>query len=76
MPHTIDSNTCEGVAACASACPVGCIKKGTGKNAKGTDYYFIQFDICIDCGVCLEVCPVPNAVIPEEKSNLQINQSL
>ncbi len=74
MPHTIISDICEGVASCSQACPVGCIKKGFGKNIKGTDYYFIEFATCIDCGVCLEVCPVKGAVISEERSELQSKQ--
>ncbi len=71
MPHTINSDVCEGVADCVSACPVGCIKPGIGKNIKGTDFYWINFDTCIDCGVCLTVCPVEDAIIPEERSELQ-----
>ena len=71
MPHSINSDICEGVAVCAQACPVDCIKDGVGKNLKGTSYYFINFSKCIDCGVCLEVCPVNGAVIPEERSDVQ-----
>ena len=71
MPHSINSDICEGVAQCALSCPVNCIKQAPGKNVKGTSYYFINFSTCIDCGVCLEVCPVQNAVIPEERPDLQ-----
>ena len=73
MPHTIISNNCEGVASCAQACPVECIKPGPGANNKGTNYYYIDFTTCIDCGICLEVCPVKGAVISEERPDLQIN---
>ena len=73
MPHTIVSDICEGVASCAKACPVACIKPGNGMNIKGTNFYFIDFETCIDCGVCLEVCPVENAVISEERPDLQKN---
>ena len=71
MPHSIISNNCEGVAACTESCPVNCIKKSNYKNTKGTDYYFIDFSTCIDCGVCLSVCPVNGAIIPEERPDLQ-----
>ena len=74
MPHTIVSDVCEGIADCVNACPVGCIKPGRGKNKKGTDYYWIKFSDCIDCGICIQVCPVKGAVIPEERFELQ-NQS-
>ena len=71
MPHSIVTEICEGVADCAQACPVGCIQPGQGKNDKGRNFYLINFDICIDCGICLQVCPVEGAVLPEELRELQ-----
>ena len=71
MPHSIVTNTCEGVADCVDACPVACIHEGPGKNTKGTDWYWIDFSTCIDCGICLQVCPVEGAIVPEERSDLQ-----
>ncbi len=72
MPYTIVTDICEGISDCVNACPVACIKPGSGKNIKGTDYYWIDFKTCIDCGVCLQVCPVDGAVLSEEKPNLQM----
>ena len=37
MPHSINSDICEGVAQCALSCPVNCIKEAPGKNTKGTN---------------------------------------
>ena len=71
MPHTIVSDVCEGVADCVDACPVACIDQGSGKNSKGTDFYWINFDTCIDCGICLQVCPVEGAILAEERPYLQ-----
>jgi NAD-dependent dihydropyrimidine dehydrogenase PreA subunit len=71
LPHTIVTETCEGVADCVDACPVACIHPGPGKNIKGTDWYWIDFVTCIDCGICLQVCPVEGAIVPEERPNLQ-----
>ncbi len=71
MPHSIISDICEGVADCVVACPVACIKPSTLKNAKGNDYYWIDYDTCIDCGICLQVCPVQGAVVPEERPEEQ-----
>src|SRR5690242_18492682 len=71
VPHTIVTNTCEGVADCVDACPVACIHEGPGKNVKGTDWYWIDFATCIDCGICLQVCPVEGAIVPEERPDLQ-----
>ena len=71
MPHSIVSDICEGVADCVNACPVACIKPGNGKNKKGTDFYRIDFTICIDCGICKQVCPVEGSVIDYENNELQ-----
>jgi NAD-dependent dihydropyrimidine dehydrogenase PreA subunit len=71
VSHTIVTETCEGVADCVDACPVACIHPGPGKNVKGTDWYWIDFATCIDCGICLQVCPVEGAIIAEERPDLQ-----
>ena len=71
MPHTIVTDVCEGVADCEAACPVACIHPGPGKNTKGTEWFWIDFATCIDCGICLQVCPVERAIIPEERPELQ-----
>ena len=71
MPHSIVSDICEGDAACVNACPVNCIIKGTGKNKKETDFFWIDYETCIDCGICLSVCPISGAVIPEENPEVQ-----
>ena len=71
MPHTIVTDVCEGVADCVNACPVACIHEGPGKNVKGTGWYWIDFATCIDCGICLQVCPVEEAILPEERPELQ-----
>jgi len=71
VSHTIVTNVCEGVADCVDACPVACIDEGPGKNKKGTSWYWINFDTCIDCGICLQVCPIEGAILPEEKPELQ-----
>ena len=71
MAHTIVTDICEGVADCVDACPVACIHPGQGANSKGTGFYWIDFDTCIDCGICLQVCPVAGAILPQEKPELQ-----
>jgi len=59
MAYTIITDTCEGFGDCVDACPVACIHLGQGKNAKGIqDWNWIDFAACIDCGICLQVCPI------------------
>ncbi|WP_026701949.1 indolepyruvate ferredoxin oxidoreductase subunit alpha [Salibacterium aidingense] len=38
-------------AECVEVCPVDCIHEGS-------DMYYIDPDVCIECGACVEVCPV------------------
>jgi ferredoxin len=49
--------------ACVAACPVDCIEEGTRM-------LYIIPDICIDCGACVDPCPVqaifPNDELPEK----------
>ena len=71
MPHSIVTDICEGVADCVDACPVACIHLGPAKNVKGNDWYWIDFTTCIDCGICMQVCPVDEAIVPEERPDLQ-----
>jgi NAD-dependent dihydropyrimidine dehydrogenase PreA subunit len=59
------------VADCVDACPVACIHPGSGTNSRGTPFYWIDADTCIDCGICLQVCPVAGAILPEERPELQ-----
>jgi NAD-dependent dihydropyrimidine dehydrogenase PreA subunit len=58
-------------AACVDVCPVDCIYTG-GRML------YIQPDECIDCGVCLSVCPVAaifedHALPPSEAQFATIN---
>ena len=72
MSYTIITNECEGFADCVDVCPIACIYPGSGKNAKGIDdWNWIDFSNCIDCGICMQVCPV-GAILPEERPDLQI----
>ena len=44
---------------CVSVCPVACFKEGA-------NMLVIDPDECIDCGVCVDECPV-TAIYPEEE---------
>ena len=45
-------------AACVEVCPVDCIHEGE-------DQYYIDPEVCIDCGACEPVCPV-DAIYQDE----------
>src|SRR5699024_8297046 len=55
----------ERVGECVEDCPVDCIEQVE-------DMFFIDPDICIDCGACEAVCPVEAIYaedeVPEEES--------
>lgn len=57
------SEPCIGVkdGACLKACPVDCIQ-----GRPGDPQLYIDPERCIDCDVCVTVCPV-SAIYPEEK---------
>ena len=58
MAHTIVTDVCEGIADCLDACTCGLYsaRKGTHQR-RSTEFFWIDFDTCIDCGICLQVCP-------------------
>lgn len=65
MAHVI-AQPCIGTkdTACVSVCPVDCIHptKDEAGFANSTQL-FIDPDVCIDCGLCVDECPV-QAIFP------------
>ena len=58
--------------ACVEVCPVDCIHPTKKEGDYGArQQLYIDPDTCIDCGICLQVCPVAGAILPEEKPQLQ-----
>ncbi|MCX2711985.1 FAD-dependent oxidoreductase [Mycolicibacterium sp. J2] len=58
MSHVITQNCCKD-ASCVPACPVDCIRPAHPRDRTApTDMLFIDPDTCIDCGACMEECPV------------------
>ncbi len=80
MSHYIGS-PCIGTkdTACVAVCPVDCIhptKEDPG--FADSEMLYIDPDVCIDCGLCVDECPVtaiwPEEEMPEEeKKYIQIN---
>lgn len=80
MPHVI-AEPCIATkdASCVEVCPVDCIHptKHEGAFADATQL-FIDPTTCIDCGLCVDECPVraifPQDDLPDEwKKYIQIN---
>ncbi|SDO57525.1 indolepyruvate ferredoxin oxidoreductase subunit alpha [Alkalicoccus daliensis] len=55
------TSPCEGEKAgeCVDVCPVDCIEEGKAQ-------FYIDPDVCIDCGACVVVCPV-DAILDEHE---------
>ncbi len=54
-----NGRNCCGCAACADACPRGCITMQEDRH--GILYPVVQQDLCVDCGKCVSVCPILHA---------------
>ena len=67
MAHII-AEPCIGTkdTACVAVCPVDCIHpvKDSADFDK-FDQLYIDPDVCIDCGLCVDECPV-KAIFPQE----------
>lgn len=62
----------EKAADCVTTCPVDCIHEGE-------DQYYIDPEVCIECGACETVCPVSaiyheNDVPGDEQSFIEKNR--
>ena len=53
--------------ACVKVCPVDCIHPTKDEPDFATaEQLYIDPDTCIDCGLCVDECPVA-AILPEEE---------
>ncbi|MBH07127.1 MAG: ferredoxin [Phycisphaeraceae bacterium] len=67
MSHII-AEPCIGTkdTACAEVCPVDCIHPTQDEaDFEEAEMLYIDPDTCIDCGLCVDECPV-KAIFPEE----------
>ncbi len=68
MTHVI-TEPCIGTkdTACVAVCPVDCIHPTAEELAfKHEDMLYIDPDICIDCGLCVDECPVQAIFLEDE----------
>ena len=75
MAHVI-AEPCIGTkdAGCVAVCPVDCIHPTKDEAAFATsEMLYIDPDTCIDCGLCVDECPV-KAIFPEEDLPKQWNR--
>lgn len=58
MTHVITQSCCND-ASCVNVCPVNCIHPGPSESGfAAAEMLFIDPGVCIDCGACLDICPV------------------
>ncbi|TDO17934.1 ferredoxin--NADP+ reductase [Mycobacterium sp. BK086] len=57
MAFVITQNCCTD-ASCVPACPVDCIRPVPNASGVGNQMLYIDPAACVDCGACLQVCPV------------------
>lgn len=63
MTHVITS-LCLRDNGCSAVCPVECIN--SGEPADGWPTYYVDPQVCIDCGACAPECPF-SAIFPEDE---------
>lgn len=67
----LDACSNEKAGECTQICPVDCIEEGP-------DQFFIDPNICIDCGACVAACPI-NAIVDEhdlsEEQEIQLEKA-
>jgi len=53
--------------ACVTVCPVDCIHPTKDETSafEAADMLFIDPDACVDCGLCVDECPV-KAIFPQD----------
>lgn len=64
MIHILDKSKCCGCNACVQRCPKQCITMQ--EDEEGFLYPMVNRTICIDCGLCEQVCPVMNSNEPKQ----------
>lgn len=64
MINIADKYTCCGCTACVERCPKQCI--AMIEDEEGFRYPKVNENLCIDCGICEEVCPVINQRLPRK----------
>lgn len=70
MSYKIVTENCEALCnGCVNFCPVACIKLNTETDINSKNQYWIDSIDCIDCGICLKICPVAGAIVLEDKIN-------
>lgn len=72
MPYVITQSCCKD-ASCTAVCPVNCIHPRLDETAFTTaESLYIDPDACIDCGACVEECPVDAIVADDELTDSQV----
>lgn len=66
MAHVVTQSCCND-ASCVSVCPVNCIHPTPEEPGfASAEMLFIDPETCIDCGLCLDECPV-EAIVPDDQ---------
>ncbi|MGQ4618943.1 FAD-dependent oxidoreductase [Nocardia sp. R7R-8] len=66
MAHVITQPCCND-ATCVAVCPANCIHPGPDEpDYARAEMLYIDPELCVDCGACIEACPV-GAIVPDDE---------
>ncbi len=67
VAHKIVADKCQSLCkGCVDICPTACIKINLDPNLKSKAQHWIDSIDCIDCGICLKICPIVGAIVTEK----------
>jgi len=68
VAHKIVADKCQSLCkSCVDICPTACIKIDSKLSLDNKGQYWVDSIDCIDCGICLKICPIFGAIVADNQ---------